>query len=127
MNRSTSSDCQSTIEALESSRGQALINEDWVPLERLIAPHLVHIHANGHIEDRTSYLEGVRNRLSFQLIERESLKVQGLGNVAGAAGSLRQTLTGRQTGEIHNIRVMTTQVWVSNPSGWPQASFQATH
>ena len=127
MGRSTAAELQSTIESLEHTRGQALINEDWTTLERLIAPQLVHIHANGHAEDRAGYFEGLRNRLSFQRVERESLNVQGFDHVAVATGILRQTLTVRQTGEIHNLRVMTTQVWVAGPAGWQQTSFHATH
>jgi ketosteroid isomerase-like protein len=118
---------QSAIEALEAARGAALVNEDWSALEALISPDLVHVHANGAIEDRTSYFEGVRTRLAFQRIERESLVVRGSGDLAIATGVLRQTLRMRETGATFDMRVVTTQVWVRDSQGWRQTAFHATH
>jgi len=47
-----------TIRRLEDERGRALLAADWDTLDRLIAEDLVHIHANGAIEDRGAYFAG---------------------------------------------------------------------
>ncbi len=118
---------QSAIEALEAARGAALVTEDWSALEALMSPDLVHVHANGTIEDRASYFEGVRTKLAFERFERESLVVRGSGDLAIATGILRQTLRVRQSGAKFDIRVVTTQVWVRDSQGWRQTAFHATH
>jgi ketosteroid isomerase-like protein len=121
------SDLKVLIERLEAARGAALINEDWNALAALMSPDLVHIHANGAVEDRETYLEGVRTRLAFKKFERESLTVRGFGSHAIATGALRQTVIDRTSGALFDIRIVTTQVWVQDSQGWRQVAFHATH
>jgi hypothetical protein len=120
-------DLQARIESLEAARGEALLREDWNSLTALISPDLVHIHANGALEDYEAYLEGVRTRLAFKTFERESYRVRGYGDQAIAIGILKQTVLDRASGARFDIRVITTQVWVKRAEGWQQTSFHATH
>ncbi len=123
----TNNDLEAMISALEQARGAALLGEDWNALSSLMGSELVHIHANGAVEDRESYLEGVRTRLAFQSFERESLNVRGSGDHAIATGVLKQTVIDRASRAVFDIRVVTTQVWIKDGENWRQASFQATH
>ena len=116
-----------TIRRLEDERGRALLAADWDTLERLIAEDLVHIHANGAIEDRSSYFAGLRNKLEFLRFERETLEVRGHGDLAVATGILKQTLRDRESNSLFELRLATTQVWWRSAIGWQQMSFQATH
>jgi hypothetical protein len=120
-------DLQMQIESLEKARGDALVREDWSALTALMSPDLIHIHANGAIEDYESYLEGVRTRLAFKSFERETLTVRGSSVYAIATGILRQTVVDRKSGAFFNLRVITTQVWIKRAAAWQQATFQATH
>jgi ketosteroid isomerase-like protein len=120
-------DLQAEIESLETARGKALLREDWNALAALVSPGLVHIHANGALEDCEAYLEGVRTRLAFKTFERESYRVRGYGDHAIATGVLKQIVLDRTSGARFDIRVITTQVWVKNAQGWQQTSFHATH
>lgn len=123
----TTNDLEKTISALEQARGTALVQEDWEALSSLMASELIHIHANGAVEDREAYLEGVRTRLAFKSFERESLKVGGSGNHAIATGVLKQTVIDRASRAEFDIRVITTQVWIKEGDTWRQTSFHATH
>jgi ketosteroid isomerase-like protein len=116
-----------TIEQLERERGRALVAADWSALEGLIADDLVHIHANGAIEDRAGYFDSVRNKLQFIAVEREALRVRSHGETAIATGILRQTLRVRDSGTVFEMRIATTQVWTHAGGRWVQASFHATH
>ena len=119
-----------TVEAirrLEDERGRALLAADWGTLERLIAEDLVHIHANGAIEDRSSYFAGLRNKLEFLHFEREKLEVRGHGDLAVATGILKQTIRDKGSNSLFELRLATTQVWRRSAIGWQQMSFQATH
>jgi len=116
-----------TIRRLEDARGRALLAADWDTLERLIAEDLVHIHANGTIEDRSSYFAGLRNKLEFLLFERETLEVRGQCDLAVATGILKQTIRDKGSNSLFELRLATTQVWWRGAIGWQQMSFQATH
>jgi hypothetical protein len=116
-----------TIRGLEEMRGVALTTRDWDTLEALLGDPLIHIHANGAIEDRPAYMASVRDRLEFLRFERESLDVRCYGNVAIATGILKQTLRLKGATEPFDTRMVTTQVWLGTPSGWMQMSFHATH
>jgi ketosteroid isomerase-like protein len=116
-----------TIRRLEDERGRALLAADWDALERLIAEDLVHIHANGAIEDRSAYFAGLRNKLEFLRFERERLEVRGHGDLAVATGILKQTIRDKGSGSLFELRLATTQVWWRSAIGWQQMSFQATH
>ena len=116
-----------TIRRLEDERGRALLSADWDALERLIAEDLVHIHANGAIEDRSSYFAGLRNKLEFLRFEREKLEVRGHGDLAVATGILKQTIRDKGSNSLFELRLATTQVWWRSAIGWQQMSFQATH
>lgn len=116
-----------TIRRLEDERGRALLAADWDTLERLIAEDLVHIHANGTIEDRSSYFAGLRNKLEFLLFERETLEVRGQCDLAVATGILKQTIRDKGSNSLFELRLATTQVWWRSAIGWQQMSFQATH
>jgi len=116
-----------TIRRLEDERGRALLAADWDTLDRLIAEDLVHIHANGAIEDRGAYFAGLRNKLEFLRFERETLEVRGHGDLAVATGILKQTLRDKDSNSLFELRLATTQVWWRSAKRWRQMSFHATH
>lgn len=115
------------ISRLEMERGRALVDRDWRGLSELIATDLVHIHANGAFENRDAYLDSVRNKLEFIRIERESMDVRPYGDIAIATGILRQTIRIKDSGELLDMRLATTQVWGRTNNQWLQRSFHATH
>lgn len=97
------------IHRLEDERGRALVAADWVTLDHLLSENLVHIHANGAIEDRNAYFTGLRKKLEFLRFERETLEIRGQGDVAVATGILRQTLRDRESNNIFDVRLVTTR------------------
>lgn len=114
------------IESLEQMRCQALLAGDLPALTRLLAPDLVHVHANGAVQDRTTYLADVRDRLRFVHIDRGPLLVRLHGGMAVATGMLSQHLHVLDRQQDLALTAFTTQVWREDASGWQQISFQAT-
>jgi hypothetical protein len=53
------------IRRLENERGRALVRKDWHALAALIGEDLVHVHADGLVEDKAGYLESARAKLDF--------------------------------------------------------------
>ena len=110
----------------ESERMRALVKADWEALAELLAEDLVHIHATGLIDNKRDYLVGARTKLDYLKVERKSLKVRSLGEVAIGTGVLDQTLRIKGPDTLVELQTATTQVWVRQEGRWRQASFQAT-
>jgi len=115
------------IERLEERRCRVLVARDYAVLADLVADDLVHIHATGMVDDKASYLAGVEQRLDFLKVERKDLTVRRYGDVAVATGSLHQTILVRATKQEHEMKIVTTQVWVLQDGNWRLSSFQATN
>jgi ketosteroid isomerase-like protein len=120
-------DVVSTIRDLERQRCQALIAGDIDALEKLLADTVVHVHTDGRIDDRASFLALVRDRLDYLTVTRGDLTVLELGDVALATGPIEQLVRIRATGQTHPMRFITSQVWRRADVGWRQVSFQATN
>jgi len=114
------------IRELERQRGEALVAGKYEELGELLADDLVHIHATGQIENKATYLAGIRANLDFLKVSRASLDVRCYGDVAIANGVLEQTVRVRANNAVAEMRAATTQVWVRRNGRWLQSSFQAT-
>ena len=99
------------LELLEQRRCTALMAADADGLELLLAEDLVHIHLNGHIDPKLAYLEGVRRKYRFSKLVRGPLTIRFFGEVAVMTGLLTQTVDVLETGDVLDVRAMTTQVW----------------
>lgn len=116
----------------EQQRCDALVRGDMAALENLLTQDLLHIHANGHSEDRAGYLNTVAQHLEFLTIKREELQIRvanASADVAVATGVLWQTVRMRATGQQFDMRIVTTQVWrlCAADGLWRQSSFHATN
>jgi ketosteroid isomerase-like protein len=114
------------IRRREDERGQALLNADWAALASLMADDLVHIHATGLVDDKTTYLDGARTKLDYLRFERKSYDVRVHGDIAVATGLLDQQVRIKGPGTVVDVQAATTQVWIKKDSAWVQSSFQAT-
>lgn len=111
---------------LEAQRCDALVAADLKSLASLVADDLVHIHANGTVEDKVSYLN-ILTTHEFIEVRRPALRVRHYGDVAVVTGLLHQKLRVKASGALLDMRAATTQMWVRDPGGWRQSSFQATN
>ena len=120
------SDVAAEIKRCEEARGKALVSADWKALDALVADDVVHIHANGHIENKVQYLESVKTKLEFLKVERVSLNVRSYGEIAIATGVLHQTIRVKGPGTVVEIQAATTQTWIRRNGSWLQNSFHAS-
>jgi ketosteroid isomerase-like protein len=108
------------IHDLEKQRCAALIAGDIAALDALMADDLVHIHGNGHIDDKAAYLKGVETKFIFHRIERGDLNVRVYGAVAVVIGTLSQSVSVRGIDKKNEIKALTTQTWIHGSAGWKQ-------
>jgi ketosteroid isomerase-like protein len=114
------------IRRLEHERGRALVSKDWNALALLIGEDLVHVHANGLIEDKAGYLESARVKLDFLKVERVSFNVKCYGDIAVATGILLQSVRPQGSETVVDMKAATTQTWIRQGDRWLQNTFQAT-
>ena len=112
------------IMRLEKRRCEALTSGDVAALGALMADDLVHIHGNGHIDDKAGYLNGVENKYKFHRVERGDLNVRIYGDVVVVIGPLNQSVSVNGIDKLNDISALTTQIWVRGVAGWKQSTCQ---
>jgi len=116
---------EAEIRAVETARVQALLAADGEKLASLLADDLVHIHANGLVDGKESYLAAATAKIEFLNIERPELRVRLVGDCAIVTGPLNQSLRLRDSGAILEMQMIVTQVWDKRSGQWLQNSFHA--
>ncbi|NUA26906.1 nuclear transport factor 2 family protein [Cupriavidus basilensis] len=114
------------IKRLETLRCASLVKGDTTTLCTLISENLVHIHANGRIEDRITYLESIQNRVQFLDIARSDLNFIVEGETVIVSGVLEHVARVYGQEEVKKFRGIATQVWIRSGEHWRQYAFHAT-
>jgi ketosteroid isomerase-like protein len=117
---------EAEIRGAETARIASLLAGDGDRLASLLADDLVHVHANGLIDSKASYLASVREKLDFLKIERPELQIRLFGDAAVVTGKLNQTMRIRDSGAVLELQAVATQVWVKNSGTWQQNTYQAS-
>jgi hypothetical protein len=79
------------VERLERQRFEAQVKKDTVFLEKIFADDLVYIHSGGKKEDKTSYLQSIKNGKSVYDkidVEEVSVRLYGKDKVAVVNGRI---------------------------------------
>ncbi len=109
--------------ACEVKRSQALSTKDWATLETFCADDLIHPHSSGRMEDRQTWLAGLKK--NPRTIERRNLQVKVYGNAAIMLGIQINIPEGTEPDpDSQLLQVM--QVWVKSEKGWQVAASQTT-
>jgi len=107
---------------LEKLRCDALTSCDIETLGALMTEDLVHIHGSGQVDDKVSYLNGVKNKYKFHRIERGELRVRVYGDFVVVNGPLSQTVSVNGIEKLNQIKAITTQTWIRSGDGWKQST-----
>ncbi|MCI0916265.1 nuclear transport factor 2 family protein [Pseudomonas stutzeri] len=112
---------------LEQQRQQALMNEDYVSIERLFADDLVYVHTTGMVQNKAQYLEYARNAVRYLEVQRGELQVQMLSEgVLLMTGPQCNVLQKRAGGEPVRAEGFASQVWAKRAQGWQIVLFHGT-
>ena len=114
------------IAALEAQRRAAMIAEDFATLDRLLADDLVHIHAGGNADTKQQYFTLLKDFCGFVAIERPTLNIRFLGDVAVVTGPMAHTVRIKSTGDIRKMDAFGTQIWAPHGDSWRLALYQAS-
>lgn len=105
------------VQAAEARRCGLLMAGDAEPLEAMLADSLVHVHLTGRVDDKRGYLAGFRGKYRFHDVTRGPLNIRIWGDTAISVGPLTQRLEVLETGQIMDVRAITTQSWQREPDG----------
>ncbi|MCP3705645.1 nuclear transport factor 2 family protein [Paraburkholderia sp. CNPSo 3274] len=67
---------QSEIVGLEDTRCHALVEADIETLDELVSDDVVHVHGNGKVDDKITYMKMMRKQVRFLKAERDRLDVR---------------------------------------------------
>lgn len=122
-----SADVETIIRKQEEVRCQALVAGDYDTLGAMMTEDLVHIHANGHLDNKADYLSGVQAKLEFKAVARPDLKIRVYGDIAVATGPLNQTIRVKANDVTVEMKGMSTIIWRLDGGDWRICGFQATN
>jgi ketosteroid isomerase-like protein len=117
------------VEALERQRFAAQVSKDYAFLEKAFADDLVYTHANGKQNDKTEYLQSIRDGKSvYDKIDVENINVRAYqgGTVAVVNGQITIYQPNKPDGSpnVAHIKYVTTQV--KDPQkGWQVVLWQS--
>ena len=117
------------VEALERQRFAAQVSKDYAFLEKAFADDLIYTHSNGKQNNKTEYLQSIRDGKSqYDKIDVEALNVRGYndGKTVVVNGTILITTQPAQPGGPPNAtRIKYVVVQVKNKPGWQVVLWQA--
>lgn len=114
------------IIAADRLRCRLIETGDLDGLARLLADDLIHVHAVGYVDDKASYLAGLRERLEVKEVARPRPAAWMADAVCVMTGPLTNTVRRRGDAEWATGTSFVTQVWKLVDGDWKMALYQAT-
>ena len=117
------------VEALERQRFEAQVKKDLTFLDKAFAEDLIYTHSNGHQNNKTEYLQSIREGKSqYDKIDVESLTVRAYndGKTAVVNGTILITLPNKPDGtaNLAHLKYVVVQV-KDKKKGWQVVLWQS--
>lgn len=119
-------DAIEAVIAADALRCRLIEASDLEGLARLLDDGLIHVHAVGYVDDKNSYLAGLRERLEVREVTRPRPATRLAGNCCILTGPLTNTVRRRGESQWGSGTSFVTQVWIRDGSEWRQAHYHAT-
>lgn len=113
------------IEELDKQRSQALIDGDIDKVESFLGSSLRYVHSSSTDEDRTVYLQKLRDGFyNYQALESSEKDYRRFGDCVIVNGQIRVHVIAN--GNEKDFKARYTQVWVIEDAAWKMVSWQTT-
>ena len=117
-------DVKALISELETKRFRALCDGDHAAVEAMLADSLIYIHSSATVDDKRSYMEGMRTRFQFKRVQRSNERIQVHGDCAVVTGeAVIDVILAGAPRTIHNRYI---DVWAKTSGGWQMVAWQST-
>jgi ketosteroid isomerase-like protein len=121
----TSQQAEQEIRQRESRRFEALLRGDTASLEEIMADDAIYTHATGVVETKAEYLAKMKSgEVRYETFAPEELRVRVYGTAAVLNGIAR--VTAHVGGEVRNLRLLFTDVYVKQGDRWRMVAWQST-
>ena len=110
------------VVAADDARLTALLQGNYEACADLLADDLVFAHASGRVEDKKTYVEGIRTG-KYLIAEKSEPVVYANGNTAWMTGRIRLQLV--RGGQQRDIDGRFLSVWVAEGGKWRMAAYSA--
>ena len=114
-----------TIEDLDSQRSQALLDGDIDKVESFLGTSLHYVHSSGTDEDRSVYLQRLRDGFyKYLALESSDKDYRCFGDCVIVNGIIRVHVIAN--GNDKDFKARYTQIWVTESAAWKMVSWQTT-
>ena len=116
------------VEALERLRFEAQVKKDYAFLEKAFADDLVYTHSNGKQNNKTEYLQSIRDGKSvYDKIDVENINVRAYndGKTAVVNGQITIYQPNKPDGSPNVAHLKYVVVQVKNKQGWQVVLWQS--
>ena len=121
----TSQQAEQEIRQRETRRFEALVRGDMASLEEIMADDAIYTHATGVVETKAEYLAKMKSgEVRYESFAPEQLQVRIYGTAAVLTGIA--SVTAHVGGEVRNLRLRFTDVYVKQGDRWRMVAWQST-
>lgn len=114
-----------TIADLDNQRSQALLDGDIDKVESFLGSTLRYIHSSSTDEDRTVYLQRLRDGFyKYQALESSDKDYRRFGDTVLVNGLIRVHVIAN--GNDKDFKARYTQIWVIENAMWKMVGWQTT-
>ena len=115
---------EDAVQKAEKAWASAAGRNDHAALERLISDQLLYGHSNGMVENKSEYLDKIRNGTrKYQSVEHENLVVKLFGETAMVHATVR--FRGTSQNKPFDDLVVLLHLWVRQDGRWQLAGHQS--
>ena len=113
------------INKLEDRRVQAMIDNDFGTLDKLLGDDLVYTHSTGQSDTRAEYIALCKKGVfKYLKIERPIENIQVYGDTVVVTGHTKMDVLIEGKPKLLNSRY--TNVWIKGAKGWQMVVWQST-
>ena len=116
------------VEVLERQRFEAQVKKDYTILEKVFADDLVYTHSNGKQNNKTEYIQSIREGKSvYDKIDVENMNVRAYngGMTAVVNGQITIYQPNKPDGSPNIAHLKYVTVQIKNPQGWQVVLWQS--
>jgi Domain of unknown function (DUF4440) len=119
------SDIEKEILAIDDKRYKAMVEKDYVTLDKIFADTLRYTHSTGRSENKAEYMGMLTSgKVAYTAATRQSVAMTVYGDTVVCHGKIElQVLAG---GEARQINSMYLNVWVKGVQGWQMVAWAST-
>ncbi len=113
------------IHELENSRYRAMVSNDLITLDQVLADDLLYTHSSAVVDTKSSYMETLRNgSVRYLSAERQQETTRVYADVVVVHGRMKAHIVVNGTEKaIHNVF---TCIWARKPVGWQMVNWSST-